>query len=292
MAGSGGRTYYPPPRPVDPDLLDEYLRDRLSEYNDRDTVAIRRHINVLRDALAQDVDDVIRPLFGGSASKRTYVDGLSDIDVLMVINDSVLSGQSPEAALRRMGELIRTRLPNSDVRVGALAVTITYSDDNEVQVLPAIRTQSGIRIPDPTGNTWSRILHPDRFAAKLTTVNQSNRGQVIPTIKLLKALAHRSVQSDKGRLTGYHIESLAVDAFKSYGGPYDFKSMIDRFTNFASGAVRRPITDTTGQSRYVDEYLGPAGSAERARAAATIQRMQTSLDACRSKQDLDNLFNS
>ena len=210
----------------------------------------------------------------------------------MVINDSVLSGQSPEAALRRMGELIRTRLPNSDVRVGALAVTITYSDDNEVQVLPAIRTQSGIRIPDPAGSTWSRILHPERFAAKLTTVNQSNRGQVIPTIKLLKGLAHRSVQSDRGRLTGYHIESLAVEAFKNYRGPYNLKSMIDRFTSFASTAVRRPIRDATGQSRYVDEHLGPAGSPLRDRAAATIQRMQTSIDACRSKQDLDNLFNS
>ena len=292
MGDSGGRRYYPPPRPVDPDLLDDYLQDRLREYNDRDTDAIRRHIDVLREALAQDVDDEVRPIFGGSVSRHTYVDGLSDIDVLMVMSDSALSAESPEAALQRMGELIRIRLPNSGVRVGALAVTITYSDDNEVQVLPAIRTQAGIRIPDPAGNTWSRILHPDRFAAKLTTVNQSNRGQVIPTIKLLKALAHRSVQSDRGRLTGYHIESLAVDAFKNYRGPYNLKSMIDRFTSSASTAVQRPIRDATGQSRYVDEYLGPAGSAARARAAVTIQRMQTSLDACRSKQDLDNLFNS
>ena len=92
MAGSGGRTYYPPPRPVDPDLLDEYLRDRLSEYNDRDTVAIRRHINVLRDALAQDVDDVIRPLFGGSASKRTYVDGLGPVHLRAEMWQSIAGG--------------------------------------------------------------------------------------------------------------------------------------------------------------------------------------------------------
>lgn len=290
MGGSGGSGYFPPRRPVPVIDINQHLRDKLRDYNDRDTEAIRSHIRGLRAALEQDIDDVIRPLFGGSISRHTYVDGLSDIDVLMVINDSALSGQSPKVALQQMASLITKRMPNTDVSVGNLAVTIRYSDGNEVQVLPAIRTKSGIRIPEPRANAWSRILHPERFADKLTKVNQSNDQKVIPTVKLVKALGNRIAQSDKGRLTGYHIESLAIEAFKNYRGPYDLKSMLDKFASFAQQAVQQPIKDTTGQSRYVDEYLGSPGSSQRKRAAANLRRMKENIDNCRSEKDFDNLF--
>ena len=81
------------------------------------------------------------------SGRHTYVDGLSDVDVLMTLNDSSLVSQSAQTTIERMAELIRQRLPNSDVSTGQMAVTIKYSDDIEVQVLPAIRTPSGIRVP-------------------------------------------------------------------------------------------------------------------------------------------------
>ena len=45
----------------------------------------------------------------------------------------------------------------------------------------------------PTTIGFVSVLHPERFAQKLTQVNQANRGQVIPAIKLTKALAHRLI---------------------------------------------------------------------------------------------------
>ena len=291
MGGSSGSGFYPRKRPGNPVDINAYLRDRLREYNDRDTEAIRRHINGLRDALEQD-DDVIRPLFGGSLSRHTYVDGLSDVDVLMVINDSTLAGQSPKAAIKHMADLIQRRMPNSDVSAGQMAVTIKYSDGIEVQVLPAVKTKSGLRVPEPRQNSWSRIVHPAKFAKRLTEVNQANGGRVVPTVKLIKALANRSAQSDDGRLSGYHTESLAIEAFKNYHGPNDLKSMIERFTSFGSKAVLQPIRDSSGQSRFVDEYLGLQGSPQRQRAARNLRAINRSLDECRSKRDLDNLFGS
>ena len=50
------------------------------------------------------------------------------------------------------------------------------------------------------------------------------------------------------------------------------------------------LKDSTGQSRLVDEYLGPPGSPGRKRAAAAFRKMQSSLNSCRSATDLDNLF--
>ena len=290
MCGGSGRPDYwrrSAQQTVD---VNSHLRDKLREFNDRDTEGIRRHINGLRQALEHDVEDVIRPLFGGSISRNTYVDGLSDVDILMVINDSTLVGQPPQQAIQRMAELIRQRMPNSDVSTGDMAVTIRYSDGIEMQVLPAIRTGSGIRVPGAQNNRWSNVVHPERFAQKLTQVNRANGNQVVPTIKLIKAVVNRAIQSDRDRLHGYHIESLAIEAFKNYRGSHDLSSMLNRFFTEAPNLVQRPITDPTGQSRQVDTYLGPRGSVERQRASANLQQMKRNLDACRTTRDLDNLF--
>ena len=290
MGGSGGSFVARPRQPTSDDQINGWLRDWLRDYNARDTEAINRHIQVLRDALEQTNYDVLPTRLGGSLSRHTYVDGLSDVDVLARINDSTFSGQLPKAVIEKMAQLIQQRLPNTKVRAGDLAVTVEYSDGIEIQVLPAVRTKDGYRIANPTRNEWSGVIHPERFARKLTQVNQARNGQVIPAVKLTKALAHRLVRSDRDKITGYHIESLAVEAFRNYQGPTDLKSMIRHLTDYSATAVLNPIRDSTGQSRYVDDYMGGQGSAARQKAAANFKRMRDSIDSCKSKGDIDNLF--
>ena len=290
MGGSSGGFAWQPRRVLSDDQINGYLRDKLRDYNERDTEAINRHIRGLRQALEQTGNDVLPTRFGGSVSRHTYVDGLSDVDVLLTVNDSSLSGQAPKVVIQRMAELIQQRMPKTQVSTGNLAVTVKYSDGHEIQVLPAIQTKSGIRIANPSRNQWSGVLHPERFAQKLTDINQANRGQVIPATKLTKALAHRLIRSDRDRITGYHIESLAIDAFKNYRGATDLKSMVSYLADYSSRAVHQPIKDSTGQSRYVDDYMGHQGSAARQKTAANFQRMRDSLNQCKSQADIDNLF--
>ena len=290
MGGSGGHSVPQPREPASDDQINGWLRNWLRDYNDRDTEGINRHIQVLRDALEQTSFDVLPTRLGGSLSRHTYVDGLSDVDVLARINDSTYSGQTPRAVIQKMAESIQQRLPNTKVRHGDLAITVEYSDGLEIQVLPAIRTRAGYRIANPTRNEWNGVIHPERFAQKLTQVNQANRGQVIPAVKLTKALAHRLIRSDREKITGYHIESLAVEAFRNYRGPTDLKSMVKHLTNYSVTAVHQAIRDSTGQSRYVDDYMGGQGSEARQRAAANFGRMQDSIDNCKSQADIDNLF--
>ena len=287
-----GRSRQFVPRPM-PTLTDEqveaYLRDKLRDYNDRDTEAINRHIRGLRDALEQSAD-VLPTRFGGSVSRHTYVDGLSDVDVLLVVNDSSLSGHDPRAVIQRMADLIQQRMPRTQVRTGRLAVTVTYADGHEIQVLPAIKTRAGVRIANPGSNEWSGVLHPERFARKLTEVNQANGGRVIPTIKLTKALSNRVIRSDRDKISGYHIESLAIEAFKNYKGSTDRKSMVNHLLQFSSSAVMHPIGDSTGQSRFVDDYMGNPRSDARAKAATHFRQMKNRLESAKSDSDLDNLF--
>ena len=295
MGGSSGRGYYGRRRRANQPILTDAaingcLRNLLRVYNARDTQAVSRHVQVLRESLELRDDDVIHTLFGGSVSKHTAINGLSDVDVLVIINDSSLVGQSPAAAIQLMAQRIRQRLPQTNVSTGDLAVTVSYSDGIEVQVLPAIRTKSGVRIADSKTNRWSAVVYPERFARKLTQVNQRNNGNVIPTVKLAKGLAAHMISSDKDNISGYHMESLAIEAFRNYQGPHDLKSMFRHFADFSSRAVMKPITDPTGQSRHVDEYMGQQGSVRRQRASSSFRRMRQRFEACRTTADIENLF--
>ena len=269
--------------------INSRLSDQLKEYNDRDHEAINRHRQTVRQALEQD-EDVVRILFGGSVERHTYVEGLSDVDALVIVNRSKLSSELPQNAIERMEALIRRRLPNTKIRTGDLAVTVTYSDGVEMQFLPAIERKDGIRIADPAINGWSVVIRPDRFRAKLTKVNQARRGQVIPAIKLMKGLANKAIPNKNERITGYHMESIAIEAFRTYRGPTDLRSIVIHFCESASKIVLKPISGSTGQSDNVDEYMDEARSPRRRRASGHFREMLDSFSACRSGGDLDRLF--
>lgn len=267
--------------------VEEILQDALREFNDRDVEAIRRHVDTLLDSLSHNLEDgSIRLLFGGSVAKHTYVNGLSDIDLLACLNSTGLEKLSPSEVLNTFAAQIRQRLPRTDVTVGNLAVTVRFSDGHEIQILPSIRTSSGFRIADPDTNNWSNVVSPRRFARKLTAVNQELAGKVIPVIKIAKAI-NASLPKPQ-RLSGYHIESLAIEAFKNYSGNQAQQVMIHHFWQTAREQSLRPIVDSTGQSRHVDDYLGPANSEARRRVKSAIERICSRIEQANQLRSADS----
>ena len=278
------------------DEVNRWLNDKLKAYNGRDANAIGSRITELRGALRRTDNDVVRPMFGGSVHRHTHVNGLSDVDVFMFVNESDISGRLPGDAIGYMKALIAASLPKRNVKSiksGNMAVTIEYRDGMEIQVLPAIRRKSGaLRVPDPDPDTdgWSAVTYPDRFADRLTKVNQANNGKVIPTIKLVKGLAAGVILNEKRRLNGYHIEALAIEAFRNYSGKRDVRSMVIRFCDFASEAVMKPIPDPTEQTKHIDGRLGNAGSGLRKEARNYLRSMRNRFSKCKTSKELDNLF--
>lgn len=264
-----------------------FLQDLLKSYNDRDTDAIHRHLEVLRQAIDKDIEGVIDMRFGRSIPKHTYVDGLSDADILLIVNESSLSNTTPQSVLQYLEERIQARLPTTRVKAGTLAVTITYSDGFQIQLLPALKAATGVRIPSPNGSGWSNVVRPQEFARKLTQVNQACRNMVIPTIKLFKGLQERLPKTS--RLEGYHIESLAIEAFQDYSARHAYKDMLQHFTRCAAERVQSPIADTTGQSLHVDDYLGAAGSVNRTRVAKALERLSNKLVQADRRTSIDML---
>jgi len=254
--------------------VNEKINERLAGYT-RDSDITGEHLNEIKEIIEEDNIGTIEMRFGGSVSKHTYVDGLSDVDVLIMIDKSELSDSSPQDVLK----YIKAKLTDAnsrnieDIRTGKLAVTVKFSGGEEIQLLPAIRHGEGYRIASQKGDKWSDIIRPDKFAAKLTEVNQNCNGKVVPVVKLVKGILSQLPEDQQ--LTGYHIESIAIEVFKSYpeSNQKRPKAMLRYFFEKAKDVVKSPIEDKTNQSIHVDDDLGQKNSQERMRISYTLDRI-------------------
>lgn len=238
-----------------------FLNDQLIQYNDRDIKGIKGKLDSIKTALEKDIDGTLNTVFGGSVQKHTYVDGISDVDSLIILNSSELAGKNPEEVKDYFLKVLKDKLKNTkDIQKGDLAVTIEFNDGAIIQLLPAVKTADGVKIQSARANKWSEI-NPQGFADKLTRVNKALEGKLVPTVKLIKGI--NAQFPEKRQMTGYHIESLAIEVFKSYAGERTTKAMLEHFFEQAKSTVLSPIKDKTGQSVHVDEYCGSQNSEQR-----------------------------
>lgn len=270
--------------------INVFLDRILAEINTRDIETTGAYLEALLEMLHDDVEDVDRLLFGGSVAKHTYVDGLSDIDCLVILDRAVTDSVRPANLREDFAQIIRERGPAGDIEavsVGDLAVTVMYRDGTTIQLLPAARDDEVVFISSPDGASWQRIK-PRDFARRLTEVNQANGGGVVPTIKLAKAIL--ATLPPERQLSGYHTEALAVAAFRAYDGPRNRVDMLRHFFSSAAQDVLRPIPDVTGQSAAVDAALGPANSPERRRIADSIARVARIMESVGNLEQWQGLF--
>jgi len=274
--------------------VNSMITERVSDV-ERDADTTRERLDDIKEKIQEEDIGTIEMRFGGSVMKHTYVDGLSDVDVLVIINKSDLSDSTPREVL----DYIKTRLEKSglrnvdNIRVGNLAVTVTFNDGEEIQLLPAIKKGDGYMIPAQKGDNWSNIIRPDRFATKLKEVNQSCKGKVYPVIKIVKTINSRLPEDQK--LSGYHIESIAIEVFENYpeSNAKTPKVMLRYFFENAKAVIKTPIKDKTNQSLHVDDDLGPENSPQRLRIGYSLDRigrMMRNADEIRSTEEWDSIL--
>ncbi|MAC89375.1 CBASS oligonucleotide cyclase [Maricaulis sp.] len=250
--------------------LAEILNSALADANNRDIDLVGSRIDEVTSALGDVVEAPIKTLFGGSVAKHTYVDGLSDIDTLLVLDGTEFENKRPSDAIKILTDLIENAVPGANAKGGKLAVTITYGDGMEIQMLPAFQQGDRLRVPKFSSDEWSDIS-PLKFQNKLTDVNQACGGKVVPTIKLAKAIMGGLPETQ--RLSGYHTESLAIEVFKKYDGTKTPAAMLPHFFEQASKLVLSPIKDSTGQSVHVDDRLGSEDSKPRRMQSHVLNRL-------------------
>jgi hypothetical protein len=254
--------------------INGYLLERLVEINERDVELVDQRLDRIEAILSERITGFDRLRFGGSVAKHTFVNGLSDVDSLVILRESDID---PLEARQELARTIEAALPRGEIESikTDFAVTVNFRDGMKLQLLPALQRGQEVAISSEDGAHWMDI-HPRGFARALTEVNRAQGSRVVPTVKLAKAVIDGLPEQD--RPSGYHVEALAVAAFTSYAGPRTLKDMLAHFFNSASRDVRRPIPDVTGQSRHVDESLGAADSPSRKRLATRFQDVARALE--------------
>jgi hypothetical protein len=273
--------------------VSEIISQRLAG-STRDSDTTSEHLDELREVIEEEGIGAVDMRFGGSVKKHTYVDGLSDVDVFLCIDKTDLADASPTEVLNYVKNRIQ-RANLSDVRevsVGRMAVTVTFADGEQIQLLPANRKGDGYEISNGKGD-WSHVVRPDKFASKLTEVNQQNNGKVVPVVKLAKGIISQLPEDQQ--VSGYHVESMAIEIFKSYpeAEPRTPKAMLRYFFEHAKDIVKTPIKDKTNQSIHVDDDLGPENSPERVRASYTLDRISRKMknaDEVRSTEEWEEIL--
>ena len=269
--------------------VSERLRDLLAEYDDRDADAINNRLEQVKEVLADYLESSVFLRFGGSISKHTYVDGISDVDCLCFLDPSKFAADSPQQLLKEFESLLRKVMGNrADVERGAISIKLKYKDGPELQILPAQRTATGVRIPAFEEDAWSQVVHPQRFAQALTDLNQKLSGKLVPVIKLVKPVMNNL----KPKMKGYHIEVLAERIFQEYRGDLNSKAMVQHFLDRASELVKTPVRDMTGQSVYVDDYLGQRNSAAREAIVISLQNMAQRMKQADTHRSVDDWLSS
>lgn len=261
------------------------LQSELTDINDRDTDSTNGRLEAIEQALGSRIGEVERLFFGGSVAKHTFVNGLSDIDALVEIAGEDISQGSPDQVIDRFATALQQALPQGDVQniqQGRMAVTVQYLDGTEIQLLPAKMVGGELAVSSWDSKSWMSI-RPRDFARSLTTTNQRQGGGVIPAIKVAKAIFANRLGDDGP--SGYHVEALAVDAFREYSGPRTPKAMATHLVKSASEGVLRPIRDVTGQSRYVDDSLGERNSTSRRSLSRRLVRLARIMENTQSIDD-------
>lgn len=131
MGGSGGSGYTPRSSPSGIERLiqqtegrieesvynsqaNNLLQEVLKDFNQRDTSKNWEYINGLKDAINEGIEGTVELAFGGSVRKHTYINGLSDVDLLVQINNTSLEQASPREVLSHFESQIKAALRNLD----------------------------------------------------------------------------------------------------------------------------------------------------------------------------------
>jgi predicted nucleotidyltransferase len=146
MSGGGRASYFPTkPGPLR-DLIrqtaedteqkrlesstNDYLQNLLVSLNQRDSEKVQKYVDDIRAVLGEE-HEIEKFLFGGSVAKHTFVDGLSDIDALVVLKRADLEGKNPREVLKSFFDTLHDGLTRDLVVTldkGNLAVTVRIFD--------------------------------------------------------------------------------------------------------------------------------------------------------------------
>lgn len=271
--------------------INSYLQDLLRDkINQKDTEKINSRKEEILQRIKEEFEGSFDLYTGGSYSRQTYVNGLSDVDILVNLGNysdsNIPDKENSKKVLEYIAERLRKRYPNTEVTTGKMAVTLKFSDGVEIQVLPAFRYHSGYKVPDSNTGGWLTTF-PGSFKERMSEVNQKTGNRVKPTIKLVRYMLNKN----NIELSSYHLENMALEAFDGYSGSKTHSDMALHLLNYAKTRVNTKTSDPSGQSDYVDENLGNNHNPTRKKLAKDIENVESKLKKSETKEEWKRVIN-
>jgi len=164
----------------------------------------------------------------GSYGRWTAIKGISDLDMLYIMPkgkwDTYKNGKQSQL-LTDVKDAIKTRYPNTDIRVDRLVVTVTYANFH-VEVQPVFEEldengESYFNYPDTyNGGSWKVTKPRQEIAAMKEFVDQKNKN-----LRRLCKMARAWKNKHGVAMGGLLIDTLAYNFLKSTS-EYDNKSFM------------------------------------------------------------------
>ena len=170
----------------------EALLTKINPPDDRVALASTR-VGDLRVWLAEHEFATVDPhsRLSGSYSRKTAIELIPDVDVLVFVPDDQ-KDRTPNAVLCELHGVLK-EYPGAgsvDLHGQRRSVRLELSSDNLcLDIVPSIPNQGldePLLVPDRPQAEWI-LSDPLGYAGRLTEVNQSSGGRLVPLVKLLKA---------------------------------------------------------------------------------------------------------
>lgn len=235
------------------------------ELDDTFAASIETRHNAMRTYLENNHPDFKDSKLIGSVARKTRIHPGSgkkfDIDVLVIVGEfhswTSSGGITPQAALDQMHTVVHEsgRYGEMNPMQDAPTISVTYSDDLEVQLVPAYvdmigRDQHGRELGSVGRGYWIvkngiwQMADYDHEAEYISQRNKLSSGYLIPTIKMLKAMKRiyfAELDSFPLELMAANIIPLSVLIKQGQGASIHYRDLLQEFFEQAPGQLGFPI---------------------------------------------------
>ncbi len=208
-------------------------------------------------------------IISGSLLKETYIDGISDIDILIPINESIYSNYSPNEIIESLFNYeLDTDFEKYFISANKNALRLRFKN-LWIELVPVRISDSNLLFPNKNGKYWKEI-HPNKVTYKIKELEKQSKHMISLTIRIVKVILLRLFRLYE--INSYIIEFIIIE-FISYKKEDDLLELILVSLKLIRDRILYPISDVTRQYKYIDQNLGVALSDERKRLSVKIDKI-------------------
>jgi len=200
-------------------------------------------------------DEDIYSFLTGSYKRGTIIRPPKDVDFFIVLKEDDYEDFSPAEILNLLHAAVTDIYPDKKIKVQTHSITIEYSEDFGIDVIPAFEDGENYKIPEVSeGEEKWLVSNPKKHEEEITEGNKETGGMLIPIVKILKSW--RREKADE--LKSFHLEMIALKILGT-GIIDSFSSGLAKFFAESGTALNKKIEDPANPDNYVDGDLKEGG---------------------------------